>query len=158
MKLKWRMLPALVAAVLLGGSGVAAASPAVTGLGASDQYLSLGDSLAVGFQPGPDGHGRPTTNGFDHDLLPGLQLPNLFHGRALALTELGCPGETTTSMIDGGICGYPGARSQLDAAGMAPANVVFQLTFECTPPPVGPNIHPDNPGYRVLARAVATKL
>lgn len=82
----------------------------------TDYYLSLGDSLSVGFEPDANGIGAPTTHGFDHDLLPALQLRDLLRGRAERLVELGCPGETTTSMIDGGVCTYPHATSQLDAA------------------------------------------
>jgi lysophospholipase L1-like esterase len=73
-------------------------------------YVSLGDSLAVGFEPDSTGVERPTTHGFDHDLLA----LNRYHH--LRLTELGCPGETTATMIDGGGCSYPKAKSQLDAA------------------------------------------
>src|SRR5262249_43710470 len=35
---------------------------------------------------------------------------------ALRLVKLGCSGETSFTMINGGACHYPGARSQLDAA------------------------------------------
>lgn len=56
-------------------------------------YLALGDSLAYGYQPV-----RPLdrTQGYVyqvHNARP-----------ELALTNLGCPGETTTTMIDGGVC------------------------------------------------------
>ena len=95
---RWLLASATAAALVL-ASGTAA-SAAATPL-----YLSLGDSLSVGFQPDAQGVGHPTAQGFDSDLAHGLKL-----------TELGCPAETTTSMINGGVCTYPGARSQLDAA------------------------------------------
>jgi lysophospholipase L1-like esterase len=83
------------------------ATPALAATGASDAhyYLALGDSLAYGYQPV-----RPLdrTEGYVyriHDARPDLTLNNL-----------GCPGETTTSLIRGGICPYPGGVSQLQAA------------------------------------------
>jgi hypothetical protein len=48
--------------------------------------------------------------------LPGLQIVDTLRGRSLGLTELGCSGETTTTMIHGGICAYPDAPSQVAAA------------------------------------------
>jgi lysophospholipase L1-like esterase len=38
------------------------------------------------------------------------------HDPSLVHIRLGCSGETTETLIDGGICSYPGASSQLDAA------------------------------------------
>lgn len=76
-------------------------------------YLALGDSLAVGVQPDVTGQLEPTSQGYADDLysfyrrfLPGLQLVNL-----------GCSGETTTSMITGqqSRCSYP-EGSQLKQA------------------------------------------
>jgi len=69
----------------------------------TDYYLALGDSLAFGFQPNHD-----FTHGYVQQLsatLPGLVLNNL-----------GCPGETSTSLVLGGKCAYQGGRSQLDTA------------------------------------------
>jgi lysophospholipase L1-like esterase len=67
-------------------------------------YLALGDSLATGF-------GAPAGEGYVNDLarhyqgaIPGLEV-----------VDLGCPGETTVSFIDGGKCPYP-QGSQLAAA------------------------------------------
>jgi lysophospholipase L1-like esterase len=67
-------------------------------------YVALGDSLAAGFA-------SPTGEGYANDLLTYLQgtVPDL------ELVDLGCSGETTTSMIEGGSCSYP-AGSQLAAA------------------------------------------
>lgn len=62
----------------------------------TDYYLSLGDSLSVGYQPDSTGTGHTTTNGYDNDLTKTV--------RNLKLIELGCPGESTTTMIHGGIC------------------------------------------------------
>lgn len=73
-------------------------------------YLALGDSLAVGVQPSPTGD-ISTDQGYVDDLygLFRLRMPGL------ALAKLGCSGETTTSMINGGECSYP-EGSQLNAA------------------------------------------
>ncbi|QRP42789.1 SGNH/GDSL hydrolase family protein [Amycolatopsis sp. FDAARGOS 1241] len=95
---KWWLVPAMFAA-LVSFAGTASACPQ------PEYYLSLGDSLAVGFQPDATGVGHPTDQGFD-------QL--VAQRRELGLTELGCPGETTTSMLVGGSC--HGATSQVSAA------------------------------------------
>jgi lysophospholipase L1-like esterase len=73
-------------------------------------YLALGDSLAIGLQPSPSGD-TPTNQGYVDDLyaLSRLRMPGL------ALAKLGCSGETTTSMINGGVCSYA-EGSQLKAA------------------------------------------
>ena len=76
-------------------------------------YLALGDSLAQGVQWSPTGD-TITNAGYVDDLYaqfsksdPHLAPP----------VKLGCPGETSTSMINGGICNeYPGGGSQLEAA------------------------------------------
>jgi lysophospholipase L1-like esterase len=74
-------------------------------------YLSIGDSLAVGVQPAAVGGREPTADGFADRLADTLQqhVPNL------RLVKLGCDGETTTTMLDGGCCPYPHG-SQLDEA------------------------------------------
>jgi lysophospholipase L1-like esterase len=36
--------------------------------------------------------------------------------------------------------------------------MICQLTFMCTPPPVGPDIHANAAGYRVIARSIADRL
>jgi lysophospholipase L1-like esterase len=74
-------------------------------------YLSLGDSLAQGVQPGPAGRNGPTAQGYPD------QLAGLLHGGIpdLRLVKLGCSGETTYTMIRGGICRYR-AGSQLAEA------------------------------------------
>jgi lysophospholipase L1-like esterase len=95
---------ALMVSMLQGGISAARASR-----GDTVTYLALGTSLAVGFQPG---HGE-TEKGYVEVLwrrmaerIPGLTLRNV-----------GCPGETSRSMITGkhSLCRYA-AGSQLDAA------------------------------------------
>jgi lysophospholipase L1-like esterase len=74
-------------------------------------YLALGDSLSQGVQPNLHGASVSTPAGYPdqlyamlHPSRPGLQL-----------VKLGCAGETTGTMIHGGICRYAGG-SQLAAA------------------------------------------
>jgi lysophospholipase L1-like esterase len=75
-------------------------------------YVALGDSLAAGVQPDATGRSLPTNRGYVDDLYGQLSVAD----SKLDLVKLGCPGETTTSMIEGGICGYDHAAAQLDAA------------------------------------------
>jgi lysophospholipase L1-like esterase len=75
-------------------------------------YVALGDSLAQGVQPNANGASVETRAGY-----PDLVYAALHRSRpSLSLIKLGCPGETTVTMINGGICHYPGG-SQLEAAG-----------------------------------------
>jgi lysophospholipase L1-like esterase len=84
-------------------------------------YLSLGDSLAVGVQPNAQGTSLPTSQGYADELYASVRTVQ----RGLRLVKLGCPGETTGTLVNGGICGYSGgaetsytspAGSQLAAA------------------------------------------
>ncbi len=67
-------------------------------------YLSLGDSLAAGYQPiGPESNMHRTNMGYADQLwaLERMRIPNL------RLVKLGCPGESTTTMIGGnGPCAF----------------------------------------------------
>jgi lysophospholipase L1-like esterase len=107
-----RPLIALLSAAAL-TAGLLAAAPAVQADTATGYYLALGDSLAAGYQPA---HGSvpagDTDEGYVNDLY--ATLPGAADG-SLQLNNLGCSGETTTSMISGGICDYP-EGSQLNAA------------------------------------------
>ena len=74
-------------------------------------YLALGDSLSQGVQPDAAGASVETGQGY-----PDLVYATLLASRpALRLVRLGCPGETTKTMMHGGICHYS-AGSQLAAA------------------------------------------
>lgn len=74
-------------------------------------YLALGDSLSQGVQPDAAGTSVETGQGYADQLYAVLRRSQ----PALQLVKLGCPGETTVTMIHGGICHYPGG-SQLAAA------------------------------------------
>jgi lysophospholipase L1-like esterase len=79
--------------------------------GSSDSgglYVALGDSLAAGYQPG-GAELRDTA-------YPALTANRLAGGgQELTLENLGCSGETTTSMVKGGKCDFV-AGSQLEQA------------------------------------------
>jgi lysophospholipase L1-like esterase len=101
----------------------ASASPGTAGHGAPPvYYLALGDSLSQGVQPATPplppgvslGQSVETSQGYADDLY--ARYAPAFHGR-LRLEKLGCPGETTTSMLTGAgsPCTYP-QGSQLAAA------------------------------------------
>ena len=74
-------------------------------------YLALGDSLAQGVQPNAAGVSVMTSDGYPDQVYAALHPSR----PGLKLVKLGCPGETTASMINGGICRYRGG-SQLAAA------------------------------------------
>ena len=104
-----------VIAALTACSGPAPSHPAVINAPAkappATYYLALGDSLAQGVQPNAAGVSVMTGDGY-----PDLVYTALHPSRpGLKLVKLGCPGETTASMINGGICRYRDG-SQLAAA------------------------------------------
>jgi len=103
------------AAMAGGAPALAAHRPAATT--ANSFYLSLGDSLAQGVQPNAQGVSVKTRQGYPDQLFTALHLGN----PALKLVKLGCPGETTGTMMNGGICTYP-AGSQLAQAAAFLAN------------------------------------
>jgi len=74
-------------------------------------YLSLGTSLSVGTQPDAGGVNQLTDEGYADQLYDIIASKY----RKLKLTKLGCLGETTVSMINGGICDYE-EGSQLNQA------------------------------------------
>ena len=92
---------------------VAAPAAASSGYDHARIYdLSLGDSLSVGVQPTGDPANDYRTNDGYADRL--YELARTTQPK-LALVKLGCPGESTRTMIAGGICAYDHG-SQLDEA------------------------------------------
>lgn len=86
----------------------ASASPSDDASGAGGLYVALGDSLAAGYQPG-GAELRDTA-------YPALTATRLEAGGGdLTLENLGCSGETTTSLVKGGKCDFA-AGSQLEQA------------------------------------------
>jgi lysophospholipase L1-like esterase len=106
----------MAAAALAACSGPAPSHPAAAGLAAQAKappvyYLALGDSLAQGVQPDASGISVETPDGYPDQVYAALRRNH----PTLRLVKLGCPGETTVTMINGGICHY-GSGSQLEAA------------------------------------------
>ncbi len=111
------LVSVLAAAGLLAAAVTGCSAPTAQLSGAAHQsppatyYLALGDSLSQGVQPNTAGVSVPTEDGYANQLYAMLH-----RGRpGLRLVKLGCPGETTGSMIHGGICRYQ-SGSQLAAA------------------------------------------
>ncbi len=109
-----RLLLVIVTAVaaLTACSGLAPSSPHPQAMAVpATYYLALGDSLAQGVQPNAAGVSVVTRDGYADQVYATLHPSR----PGLKLVKLGCPSETTTSMINGGICRYQGG-SQLAAA------------------------------------------
>jgi lysophospholipase L1-like esterase len=104
-----RVLSSVVVALVAAGAAVAIA-PGASADATPHYYVALGDSLARGYMPGPG----DTDQGYADDLFATLHAKD----PSLVLVKLGCSGETTTSMIDGGKCTdrYPVGTSQLGVA------------------------------------------
>jgi lysophospholipase L1-like esterase len=102
---------AAVAAAVTACSGPAASTGSDAKPIPASYYLALGDSLSQGVQPNATGASVETEQGYPDQLYAALRPGH----PGLRLVKLGCPGETTSTMIDGGICHYPGG-SQLAAA------------------------------------------
>jgi lysophospholipase L1-like esterase len=99
--------------VVFATAGTAAAADGSGRDNATSYYVSLGDSLAAGVQPIGDPNDLYRTDaGYAEQLLALARVDS----PKLKLVKLGCPGETTATMIAGGICSYDGHRSQLDQA------------------------------------------
>src|SRR5467141_2923180 len=95
-----RKLSALLAATLMVAMLQGGVPSARAGARGTASYLALGTSLAVGFQPGKG----ETAKGYVDDLRRSMeqQIPGL------GLRNVGCPGETSGSMINGkrSLCHY----------------------------------------------------
>jgi lysophospholipase L1-like esterase len=105
------VLAVLAAAAVTACSGSVTSAGTHAGAIPASYYLALGDSLAQGVQPDATGASVETRQGYPDQLYAALRPRH----PGLRLVKLGCPGETTGTMIDGGICHYPGG-SQLTAA------------------------------------------
>lgn len=106
------------AAALTSCSGPAPSHPALAQVAPAQvrapeptYYLALGDSLAQGVQPNASGVSVMTRDGYPDQVYAVLHASR----PGLRLVKLGCPGETTASMINGGVCRYRDG-SQLAAA------------------------------------------
>jgi lysophospholipase L1-like esterase len=99
------------------GPGVATAADA------THYYVALGDSLSRGYMPGVG----DTDQGYADDLYTTLHAAD----PTLQLVKLGCSGETTGTMINGGECTdrYPVGTSQLAVAEQFLRDHAGQVTY-----------------------------
>lgn len=103
-------------AVITGASTASASAHPDRHHATVEYYVSLGDSLSVGVQPNRQGTSLDTDQGYSDDLYAELRVLDALRGIDLRLVKLGCSGETSHTMIDGGVCTYQGSNSQLGAA------------------------------------------
>jgi lysophospholipase L1-like esterase len=103
---------AVAATVAMAGGAPAFAAHRASSTTTASYYLSLGDSLAQGVQPNSSGTSVETNQGYPDQLFAGLRTAN----PTLKLVKLGCPGETTGTMINGGICSYSTGSQLAQAA------------------------------------------
>src|SRR5579871_1708344 len=101
----------------------------------SSFYLALGDSLAAGVQPAPPGAGpRPTrikagaipTEGYANDVYEAEKT----RLSGLMLQDLGCPGETTMTMMAGGKCPYAAGSQLAQAVSFIRAHRIAFITLD----------------------------
>jgi lysophospholipase L1-like esterase len=122
-----RIIGSLFIAVSLVVTGlVTGPAQKVDAAGSSPYYVALGDSLAQGVQPNAAGQSVPTNQGYVDDLYA------VERGRVggLLLNKLGCPGETTTTMINGGVCTYPSGSQLAEAAAFIHTHRVALVTID----------------------------
>ena len=100
---------AATAALVIAGAATGSAAPSPNGsANATGWYLALGDSLAAGYQPGT---GVDPAGGYADDVLAGVRAT----APKTTLVNLACPGERSTTLVNGGTCPYD-EGSQLDQA------------------------------------------
>jgi lysophospholipase L1-like esterase len=105
-----RVLSSLAVAVTAVATAVAFVPSSSADEPPAHYYVALGDSLSRGYMPGFG----DTDQGYADDLFATLQARD----PSLQLVKLGCSGETTGTMINGGRCTdrYPVGTSQLAVA------------------------------------------
>lgn len=89
-------------------------------------YLALGDSLARGAQPNASGTTVPTSQGYANDLFK-TEKKKI---KGLKLEQLGCLGETTTTMIDGSICHYATGNQLAQAVSFIHKHKIALITLD----------------------------
>lgn len=89
---------------------------------ATHYYVSLGDSLAAGVQPtGDPTEMYRTSDGYADQLYAIAKT----HYSKLQLVKLGCPGETTVTMVEGAICTYEDGSQLAEAVAFLHAHGKF---------------------------------
>jgi lysophospholipase L1-like esterase len=108
-----RLSALLLASLLLASSAGTSLAAGGSSFDHARRYsVALGDSLAASVQPtGDPADLYRTSEGYAEQLLALARA----EAPKLSLVKLACPGETTTTMIEGGICAYAHG-SQLDEA------------------------------------------
>jgi lysophospholipase L1-like esterase len=91
----------------------------------STYYLALGDSLAIGIQPSLHGD-VPTNQGYADDLYRVFRA----HIPGLRFMKLGCSGETTTTMLQGGSCSYSTGSQLAQAVAFIETHRVSFITLD----------------------------
>jgi lysophospholipase L1-like esterase len=145
MRLRLTLLLALLAAALLLAQGAPAGGKAV-------YYVSLGDSLAQGFQPKkfpPSPEPDKYKQGYADQLYRLVRRDF----QQLREVKLGCGGETTTTFRTGGICSYDAGSQLAEAVAFLqthPGRIAF-VTID-----IGANdvIHEDGGGVPAIAANV----
>lgn len=141
-------LAAAIAAAVTACSGPAASVGSHARPVPATYYLALGDSLSQGVQPDEAGTSVETEQGYPDQLYAVLHRSQ----PALELVKLGCPGETTATMIHGGICRYPGGSQLADAVDFLSAHRghVTLVTID-----IGAN-DPENCASKLSLRAITS--
>jgi lysophospholipase L1-like esterase len=77
-------------------------------------------------------------------------LASAYRGRRIKVADVGRAFETDNAT----------GRTTLAPYGSIPTNVarICQLTWMCAPPPVGPNIHANEAGYKLIAKTFARRI
>ena len=119
-----RYVVAVALAVVLIATAVPAEAQVTAG--GAPYYLALGDSLSQGVQPNSAGQSVETEQGYANDLWSQLHATK----PDLKLAKLGCPGETTTTMINGGICPYPMTSQLAEATAFLTTHRVTLVTID----------------------------
>ncbi|MDT0302279.1 GDSL-type esterase/lipase family protein [Streptomonospora wellingtoniae] len=96
---RWCSAAAAAAALVLAGSLAACSAEGGQEAPRKSYYLSLGDSLAVGVQPQPDGTREETSQGYADALYRTLY----DRDSTLEHERMGCGGEDSTTFVDGGL-------------------------------------------------------
>jgi lysophospholipase L1-like esterase len=128
------LAPLSFALVGIGSTGVASAATST-----SIFYLDVGGSASVGVQPTVSNpHGEPTSSGYANDLVA----IEAAKGVTMELTQTGCPGESTTTMLNGGDHCYQLPATQLatdvaflqshhDETGIVTVDLGFNNVVKC---------------------------
>jgi len=109
-----RLLRAMAALIslgaVLGATPILASAASASPIQANRFYLAVGASESVGVQPAAhSSRGGPTSEGYANDLVA-LEAAR---GVNLQLTQLGCPGESTSTVVSGADHCYHTGDSQL---------------------------------------------